>query len=268
VLIDWFTIVAQIVNFLVLIFLLHRFLYGPIVKAMDEREAHLAAQFKEAERREAIAVTEAQQLRAAQAELDDQRRQMLMVAEQEAEARRKELIQQARQEAEELRHHWEIAVEQAKERFLGDLRQGTIRQVYAVAHRALGDLADMDLEKQMVKVFLQRLRAMEEAELREILPNNDERAALVVYSAFELAPVDRQRIIDTFQKVSGKAIAVEFEATPRLLGGLELRSPSRRVAWNLARYLRNLETEMSRRLDLETQEGHEPVPEAAGRVAG
>jgi F-type H+-transporting ATPase subunit b len=273
VLIDWFTIAAQIVNFLVLVLLLRHFLYGPIVKAMDERKEHILAQIKEAERREEIAETEAQRLRTAKAELENQRSRMLVEAEQEVEARRKELIQEARQEADDLRRHWQIAVEQAKERFLGELRQGTVRQVYAVARRALSDLADVDLERQMVAVFLQRLRAMDEEELREILPANDERAALVVYSAFALPPADRQSIVETFQQLSGKPVKVEFEATPRLIGGLELRSPNRRVAWNLARYLRNLEADMSRRLDRidhmdpETREGHEPVPEAAGPIA-
>ena len=42
-LIDWFTVAAQAINFLILVLLLRRFLYGPIVKAMDDREAAINA---------------------------------------------------------------------------------------------------------------------------------------------------------------------------------------------------------------------------------
>jgi F-type H+-transporting ATPase subunit b len=267
VLIDWFTISAQVINFLVLVFLLHRFLYGPIVKAMDEREERIFAQLKEAELREQSAEAEAQQLRAARAALDTERRQLLQQAEQEAEARRKELVQQARREADELRHHWRAAVQQAREQFLGDLRQGTVRHVYAVARRALSDLADADIERQMIKVFLQRLAAMNAAEVAELLEAAADGDAVVVYSAFELASGDRQRIVAALQDVTAATLKVAFETRPRLVGGLELQSPSRRVAWNLAHYLRSLEAELSERLDLEAQEEHEPVPETVGPVA-
>ena len=47
-LIDGFTVVAQIINFLILLFLLRRFLYGPIIKIMEERQAKIAAQLAEA----------------------------------------------------------------------------------------------------------------------------------------------------------------------------------------------------------------------------
>ena len=40
--VDWITTIAQIINFLVLVYLLKRFLYGPIVSAMIHREAHIA----------------------------------------------------------------------------------------------------------------------------------------------------------------------------------------------------------------------------------
>ncbi len=40
---DWFTVVAQIINFLILVALLKRFLYGPIIRAMDRREAEIAS---------------------------------------------------------------------------------------------------------------------------------------------------------------------------------------------------------------------------------
>ncbi len=47
--IDWFTLIAQVINFLILVWLLRRFLYKPILKAVDEREKKIASQLKDAE---------------------------------------------------------------------------------------------------------------------------------------------------------------------------------------------------------------------------
>jgi len=38
-LIDWFTVVAQVINFLILVWLMKRFLYKPILNAIAAREA-------------------------------------------------------------------------------------------------------------------------------------------------------------------------------------------------------------------------------------
>ena len=57
-LIDWFTVSAQAVNFLILIWLLKRFLYKPILGAMDAREKNIAAQLRDAATQKIEAETE------------------------------------------------------------------------------------------------------------------------------------------------------------------------------------------------------------------
>ena len=49
--IDWFTVVAQAINFLILVWLLKRFLYKPILHAIDEREKGIAANSRRPRRR-------------------------------------------------------------------------------------------------------------------------------------------------------------------------------------------------------------------------
>ncbi len=50
-LINWFVVAAQIINFLILVALLKRFLYGPIVAAMTAREDKIAGRLKEAQQK-------------------------------------------------------------------------------------------------------------------------------------------------------------------------------------------------------------------------
>jgi len=53
--VDWFTVGAQLLNFAILFALLARFLYRPIVDAIDEREARIRERLEEAEQRESEA---------------------------------------------------------------------------------------------------------------------------------------------------------------------------------------------------------------------
>ena len=56
--INWFTVIAQIINFLILVWLLKRFLYKPVLNAIDEREKKIAAQLSDAETKKAEAQKE------------------------------------------------------------------------------------------------------------------------------------------------------------------------------------------------------------------
>ena len=60
-LIDWFTVSAQVVNFLILVWLMKRFLYKPILHAIDAREQRIAKKIADADAKRAEAEKEREQ---------------------------------------------------------------------------------------------------------------------------------------------------------------------------------------------------------------
>ena len=102
-LINWFTVLAQIVNFLILVVLLKFLLYDRIIKAMDEREAKIRSRLNEAKAKAKEAEQEADTFRSKNQELEDMREAMLAQAKEDAEAHRKELTEQARHDATRLK---------------------------------------------------------------------------------------------------------------------------------------------------------------------
>ena len=92
-LIDWFTVVAQIVNFLVLVALLKHFLYGRLIEAIDDRENRIARRLAEAGEKNKEAERRVEEMRAQAAEQERQRAEMLAQAQHEADDRRNEMIQ-------------------------------------------------------------------------------------------------------------------------------------------------------------------------------
>ena len=252
-LIDWFTVFAQIVNFLILVFLLHRFLYGPIVNAMQAREDRIRQQLEdaEAERREAEEI-KADYLGKRQ-ELDEQHDRLIVEAREEAEAWRKEQMDKARVEVDEAQRHWHEAVQREKELFLRELRQRTGQEVVAIARRALADLADADLEAQMAKVFLQRLQATDPAQREDIVRSiRDSERGIAVQSAFKLPAGTRAEFKKLVGEMVGDGVPLEFVTNADLLAGIELKAGSYHIAWSLNEHLAGLEQDMSDLLAGET----------------
>ena len=97
--IDWFTVIAQVINFLILVWLLKRFLYKPILHAIDEREKGIATQLAEAEAKKAEAQKERDDFQHKNEAFDQERAALLKKATDEAKAERQRLLDEARKDA-------------------------------------------------------------------------------------------------------------------------------------------------------------------------
>jgi len=123
--IDWFVLFAQMVNFLILLYLLKRFLYTRIISAMNEREAKMIARFEEGERLQREAEDAARAYEEKNASLQVQAEKMLNEAREAANRRKQEWMDSARGEVDSIRQRWIETVLQEKASFLESLRQRT-----------------------------------------------------------------------------------------------------------------------------------------------
>jgi F-type H+-transporting ATPase subunit b len=254
VLINWFTVIAQIVNFLILVVLLKYLLYNRIIKAMDEREGKIQLHLKEAEEKEQAAEREAQSLREKNRDFDEKREYMLAQAKKEADARRKELIQEARQAATNLRLVWQEAVRREKESFVLNLRKMAATQAYSITRKAFEDLADAEPEERMVDVFLARIQKIKKKERDALVASIKEAGnEVVIQSAFEITSKMRKKVTQALHRHLSGEIAPRYETAPDLIMGIELKTRGRKIAWNLRHYLDTMEENALRTLEQEAE---------------
>jgi F-type H+-transporting ATPase subunit b len=252
VLINWFTVIAQIVNFLILVVLLKYLLYNRIVRAMDERKGKIQLHLKEAEEKEHAAEQEAESLRQKNRDFDEKREKMLAQAKEEADARRKEMTQEARHAVTNLRSVWQEAVQREKESFVQDLRKMAATQVYALARKAFEDLADAEPEERMVDVFLARIQKIKKKERDALVVSIKEAGnEVVIQSAFEVTSKMRKKVTQALHRHMNGEITPRYETTPGLIMGIELKTRGRKIAWNLEHYLDAMEEAALRALEQE-----------------
>jgi len=256
VLIDWVTVAAQILNFLILVVLLKKFLYGPIVRAMDEREAKIADRLEDARRSKEAAQREADEYRERNNELDAKRAEMMQGAKTEADRFRKELVQQARSEVDKKKQAWLETVARERNAFLSDLRNRAGEKILAISRQALEDLANRQMERQVVEVFLEALEGTDPEELGDLdRHEGEDKGGITVSSAFELQDDLRERLMQKVREWIGQPVRVDFAVSRELLSGIELKSNGRKVVWNLKDYLDSLEQSMRNILEEEREGG-------------
>lgn len=262
-LIDWFTVGAQVVNFLILVWLLKRFLYGPILAAMDAREQRIAQELADAATGKAEAQKERAEFRHKNEQFDAQRATLLTRATEEAVAERQKLLDQAGKDADVLSAQRKESLSNEARAIHMSLRRRTQDEVFAIARQTLTDLASASLERRICEVFLQRVRELEgeaKIKLTEALQSCSEPA--MVRSTMDLPADLRAAIQNTLNETFSADIPLQFETAPHLVGGIELTRHGQRVAWDMADYLTSLDRSISHLLGLKDPSGEttEPVP--------
>ncbi len=100
--IDWFTVGAQALNFVILVWLMKRFLYKPILNAIDAREKRIAAELADAAAKKAEALKDRDAFQHKNDEFDRQRAALLGKATDDANAQRERILDEARKAADAL----------------------------------------------------------------------------------------------------------------------------------------------------------------------
>jgi F-type H+-transporting ATPase subunit b len=241
-LIDWFTVFAQVVNFLILVGLLKRFLYRPILDAIDARERRIAQALADAAAKQDEARKERDEYQHRNEAFEQRRGALLSQATEAAQAEGRRLLDEARRAADALAARRREALRSEQRNLSEALGQRAREEVFAIARKALADLADTSLEARMGEVFTRRLRELDEqakTALGEALRMASEPA--LVRSAFDLPAAQREAIRQALDATFAAAIPLRFETAPNLVSGIELSTNGQKLGWSIADYLASLE---------------------------
>ncbi|MGM0689463.1 MAG: hypothetical protein ACQESO_07760 [Bacillota bacterium] len=264
--IDWYTIMFQIINFLILVFLLRYFLYGPIIRAMDDREQKIVEREEEAERQKKEAEEESLDYRQKKEELEEQEEEIIEKAREKAEKEKRDLLKEARKEVDNTRRRWEDAFEREKETFISELRKRIGQQACSIARRCLEDLADAELEALTWDLFLKKIREMPEEErskLKEAVASEEDEVFL--QSAFEPPKKKLNKLREELQEVVSEhkaELKLSAKTDQSLVCGLELNAGGYRVSWNIDNYLDDVEERILKDFDQQAS------AELTGEVSG
>jgi F-type H+-transporting ATPase subunit b len=243
-LIDWFTVAAQIVNFLVLVLLLKRFLWSRLVAAIDKREQRVAGQLAEADAKRQEADRQMGELRALREDFDRKSAAMLVQAKLEAEQQRNAMLEQAREEVRGLEAKWHQDLERGQAAFLDEVRHRAAGEMLAVIRRALADLACADVQRSAIQVFLEKFDALDAPALRDFAAHD-----LTVLTAGEMPEESRRELRARLEKRLGPGLHLKFERAPAMAWGIELRGNGRRIGWNSDAYVEALEQNLKEALE-------------------
>jgi F-type H+-transporting ATPase subunit b len=234
---NWTTFVLEIINFMVLVWILKRFFYRPVQAVIARRRSAIEKE-----------LTDAKAIRDEATSIEQQYKNRLSDWEKEREAARQELHGQIEAERVRLKDALTAELKQEREkakvldqRLLDEARKeadaAALAQAGQFIRRLLQDMAGPETEARITGLVEKELASLPK-ESREALVAAwaDNHEDIVVQSAFAIAK-DRQKALGSaFRQLLGPSDAPwKFTVNPELIAGLHISIG----AWTLAANLRD-----------------------------
>jgi F-type H+-transporting ATPase subunit b len=244
--IDWWTLTLQVVNVLVLIWLLARFLFRPVADIVAERQ-------EEAKRLLADAAAAKQQAADARAEADravanigTKREELMAEAHKSAEAEKANLLAQTSLEIAKLRSEAEAALSRDRAAAETAIIERASELSIDIARRLLGRMAPKTAFDVMVAgICDQILMLPPEAQNSLIAPTAADQAIDVITAA-PLSVQESEHVRSALERALGTRLLLAFRTDPALLAGIELHSRNTIVRNSWRADLDRIRAELSR----------------------
>ncbi|SMO63062.1 F0F1 ATP synthase subunit B family protein [Fodinibius sediminis] len=256
--IDWFTFTAQIINFVILLALLKRFLYGPLHEVMNKREEKVTSRLEEARQKLAAAEQKRETYEQKLADFEASKVEMMNTARREVEETKKEMLHQAREEIDTIQQNWEAALQSEKKTFIAELHQQTTDNIVELLNRLIQELANSTLEEQAINKFIEKLRTMDKKEEKNAIQSALDygEGKMMVISSFPLPDDQKKQIRELLHEIFTVDVNCTFTVSSVIGFGIEIRAQGWKMGWNAKVYLEDLKKNIDDLFNSDTKIKH------------
>lgn len=245
--IDWFTLIVQIINLIVLLFLLRRFLYLPLLKAVEIRQKIIADELKnaensrlKAEKAEKMCLQKAQQI-------EQERQQVLADVQIEAEKIAIALRQQAEDQYHKELRQWQQHLQNDQKSFDIAVQKLTAEHFNRFAEKAFKQMANADLNDWIIDRFMQKIKDMSAMEKDKLCIKFQQDYIVYIQSAGKLSD-ERIKTLKAFlHKELNISANTRFEhrVNEELVSGISVQMGDFAIEWSLSGYLEEFKQTMT-----------------------
>lgn len=234
---NWTTFILEIINFLVLVWILKRFFYKPVQEVIARRRAAIAKELSDAKDMRAEAEAIEQQYHSRLDDWEHERETARQNLRREIEAERARLKDGLSAELAQERQKLNILEDRRAEQRQRETEQAAVRQAGRFLAQMLERLAGPELEARILDMVKDEITALPPDRLdalRQAWSTNQ--APIVAQSGHTLKAEQRKRLQETFERLLGAGTAVwQFRENPDLIAGLRVNVG----AWTLGANLRD-----------------------------
>jgi alternate F1F0 ATPase F0 subunit B len=244
--ISWFEIVAQIINFFIILFILQKLLYKPVMNAMKKRQEAISKSRIEADEKMQNAEELINEYDEKIAKIQDEKRDILDDARKQADEKKESLLTQYKEEAESKRSAYLKEIDDEKENVKKKLKKNLGSSAVKIASHILDNISSKELEEEIFNTFKSNLEDLS-SKLTDFDALKEEN--VVIHSFRDLSENEKNTIENVLRNQMKNLRNIEFETDPELILGYEINLETYTVHTSIRKYLSEIEKEIIKDLD-------------------
>ena len=220
---DWTTFILELINFLVLVWILNRFLYRPVMNVIAQRKAAIKKTLSDAEATRSEAQALQIQYENRLTEWEQEREKARAQLRDEVSVERNRLLEALHTELDQEREKAAAVDQRRMKDFMQQAEVTAIAQGGAFASRLLSRLGGPELERRIIDVVMQDLPRLPDNQtqvIRSTAPAT--KLPMKVTSAYPLAETQREDLRQACRALAGRDVTCEFLEDRDLIAGLRI----------------------------------------------
>ncbi|MCW8855306.1 MAG: F0F1 ATP synthase subunit delta [Gammaproteobacteria bacterium] len=220
---NWSTFFLEIINFLVLVWILKRFLYHPVLDVLEKRREKIEQSLDDVEQLKTEATSLHQQYQRQLNDLNLEKQHARETLLQEIETERTQRLEQLQTELASEREKAAVIEQRQQTETLRQYEKNAHQQGARFAARLLNNLASPELEQRLFDLLIKTLDELDKAQQLALLNSYTTATdGIMVTSAYALSDEQRQQLESSLSTLCKQPLQLRYQQDPELLAGLRI----------------------------------------------
>jgi len=243
------TFIFEIINFFVLLWLLKRLLYKPVISLLMERKKLIESKISEAEEAERRYRELNSKYEDLLKRLDEEKKSRIAQLNREVEKRRRELEERLNEEIRLEKERFLSSLESERQRFLSEMKDEVVKLSVQFSSKLLKRIADEHVHRKLFELAVDALKSIPKGEVSNIKDELKSRGLIKVESAYPLSGDDVDMLKETVEKLFGVKVNVSVTTDSSIVAGVKLHVGSKLIDSSIEGQLSSLEEVVRRELE-------------------
>ena len=236
--INWSTVFFQIINFLIIVWILKKYLFTPVLSSMDKREHQIQKRLHDAQKSKQEAQAEKQRLDSRIAELDAERASIMAEAYKKADAEYATLLKTFNAEMAGKRKAFEEQIITERDLLRASISELAGKAIVSTVQSALSGLANTDIQSAILNGFIDRVSTGKIEKATDLKHYYKKEAHLTVRTSFDLTKKDRDGITTALSSLlDEKPKNLDFVIDKDIICGIEITCPPILISYGVNTYI-------------------------------
>jgi len=220
---NWSTFALEIFNFLVLVWILKRFLYQPVLNVISRRRATIENQLSEAKQLHADSDALKEQYEHRLADWEQERQKAMDKLMHELEEKRVHQLENLKAELAQEEEKNRVARSRQDKQLMREIELRALQQGAEFASRLLAEASGPELENRLFDLLLDGLSLIPADQISNLSNKwGDSPEHILVTSAYPLTDDKQHQLEETLTEATGLSAPVFYEQDAKLLAGLNI----------------------------------------------